>query len=666
MTVAALPADVSEVPAETVVFLAHMAVALHKIRAYPGGHPMRRVAVEAGYRSLGTVLADGPFRVGVSRTQFVVDRAATDPDHFVLRDLAARLHRVQVGSLTFEPGATEAEFTDVLERLAAESVGVRTDGGGLGVEGTDHIRIAPIAFDALSLAEGDSTGSEVDRHWQALAEVVGHPGGATISTEFAQAMAERLGSPEGRLAVAAAMERLGRWTQEGEGQGDEAVRHASESRLRDLLATIPLEGLQRLLGVDFERRESLRKLLPAVDWLPTMALIDVVEGAAQSRKEGISSVLLRLLNKLAHHNEVDGAAPAGRELRGLVRSLLDSWTLDDPNTRANLALMEALSKQDPAAATRVTEGDEAFRVVRMALELDAIGDHVDEAIEELVARGEIDELITLAVTVESGTLDLIGMIAEPKHCQRVLADRRVSLQSIETVLGRVGPDQAPFLADRLLASDWPEVRRMIGEKLLSEEFAHGAEVLRRLVEAGRDEQCGLLELLADLGRIPTGLELAIHLESADPSLRLAAYRLALTGPDRDQMLPRALGNPEERVVRLAVECGLERFPRQGLARLMSLLNGTRRSEALRAQAVAILAQFDEPTIREWLLAGMVAPGRWLRRSRLVPATPIVLAKLGVLASKWAGTPEVERVLALARRSGNPAAIAAVQVPAGES
>ena len=205
---------------------------------------------------------------------------------------------------------------------------------------------------------------------------------------------------------------------------------------------------------------------------------------------------------------------------------------------------------------------------------------------------------------------------------------------------------------------------MIGEKLLSDEFGHGVEIAQRLESSSADEQRGLLELLAELGRVPPGLDFARYLESTDPALRLAGYRLALGGPGRDQLLPQALGDPDERVVRLAIERGLERFPRQGLARLMSLLNGSRRSDTLRALAVAILVQFDEPTIREWLLAGMVIQRGWLRRSRLAPPTPIVLAKLAVLASKWAGTPDAERVLSLARRSGDPAVMAAMQQPVG--
>ena len=660
MTVALAPDDTSAVPAETVAFLAQMAVALHKIRAYPPGHPMRRAAVDVAFASLGGVVRDVPTRIGVSRTQLIIAGAATDPDHFVLHDLAARLHRVQVGSVTFDPGVTAAEFTMLLERLAAESVGVRNDGGGLGIDGTEHIQVAPIAFDALSLADGESGGSEVDRHWQALAEVVGQPGAASVSADFVQAMAERLASPEGQQAVAAAVERLGRWSQNGDGES----RVAAETRLRDLLATMPPDALQRLLGFDLGRRDSLRKLLPAVDWLPTMALIDVVETAALSQKEGISSVLLRMLSKLARNSVADTRAPVGRELRGLVRSLLDSWTLDDPNTRANLALLEALSRRDPSAPTRTTEGDEPLRLVRMAVEVGAVGDHLDEAVEELVAAGETDELIALATSDAAVVPDLVAMVAAPSLCRRVLADRRVSLASIEAVLGRVGPDQASFLAERLLATDRPEVRGLIGAKLMSDDFANGAEVLRRLESGPVEEQRGLLEFLADLGRIPAGLSVVKYLSSSDPSFRLAGFRLALTGPDRDQLLPQALGDGDERVVRLAIDRGLERFPRQALARLMSLLNGTRRSETLRAQAVAILAQFDESTIREWLLAGLVVHGGWFRRSRLAPAGPIVLAKLAVLAARWSGVPEVERVLAVARRTGDPAVMAALQAPVG--
>ena len=77
MTGVLLPTAAPMAP-PVVGFLTHLAVALHKQRAYPAGHPMRLAAIATAYRSVTAILRDNPvLRIGVARNQLAVDDAFT-------------------------------------------------------------------------------------------------------------------------------------------------------------------------------------------------------------------------------------------------------------------------------------------------------------------------------------------------------------------------------------------------------------------------------------------------------------------------------------------------------------------------------------------------------------------------------------------------------------
>ena len=88
------------------LFLPLLGIALHKCTAYPPGHPLLKSALEAVAGHLRVVLVNRPFLLlGVARSQLLVEGLATDPDNPVLRELATRLHRHQLGAIKFFTGA---------------------------------------------------------------------------------------------------------------------------------------------------------------------------------------------------------------------------------------------------------------------------------------------------------------------------------------------------------------------------------------------------------------------------------------------------------------------------------------------------------------------------------------------------------------------------------
>src|SRR5262249_47485388 len=158
------------------------------------------------------------------------------------------------------------------------------------------------------------------------------------SQALAQALLERIGTPELRPAVASTIERLGRMARTLD--GDE--RQAVEVRLADLLNALPREALGVLLDFDVKRPESLSAVVQAADWLPVTALLELVENAARAQQQGVSTMLLRLLRKLAGQG---AAMPAvgprsDTDFRSIVKGLLSEWTLAEPNPASHTRVLD--------------------------------------------------------------------------------------------------------------------------------------------------------------------------------------------------------------------------------------------------------------------------------------------------------------------------------------
>ncbi len=681
MTLTAPAPTTAPVSPEVAGFLAHLAVALHKLRAYPLGHPMRHTAVEVAYRALGNLLTpEAPFRVGVARNQLVVGEGVTDPAHFIIGDLAVRLHRRQVGAISFRGGVTRGEFTAALEVLATEPA--RSRRGAIEepvVSPTDNVEITPIAFDALTLRD-DGDGGEVDRLWQELAQAVswgnaGRGGAGTGggfgeghgpgSDGYAQAMVQRLRAPEARAALASVLERLGRVTQTLGG----AEREAAEARLGDLLATLPKDAITMLLEIDLGRREGLANLLPAVDWLPTLALVELVESAARAQRQGFSTVFLRLLRKLAGQGRSAGTRrPTGdRDLRLMVKALVEDWTLADPNTKKHAWILDSLARHEMVSTDEGAPTPEGLRLLQIAIETEAVGDLVHEAVEMVVTSNGVDELTRLLAEVpmpNRAAGEIWRQLVTPGQLRRILVNRTDPVV-VRRLLPFVGDDGVEVLLDRLLHLP-ADTRHEVVEQVLALGPGPALTLLKRIELAHPEDRRQLLQVLASVSELPAGFSARSYATAPEPLVRVEALRLMVRQPaDREEAIHLALTDDDERVAEVAITAGLEEMPRQSLTRLMLLLNSPRRSVALKAMAIPILAQFDAPSIRQWLVSNLIVQRGWFRRKRLAPKTPVLVAKLTVLAARWADLPAAARALELAARSGDPELVAAVRPGEGQ-
>ncbi len=92
-------------PQDHADLLVELAVAVHKNAIYPGTHPLLVAAVDSLARRLTSVLDQTPtLSIGVARRQLIIEGVATDEHHPILRELAGRLHRHQIGAMRFTRG----------------------------------------------------------------------------------------------------------------------------------------------------------------------------------------------------------------------------------------------------------------------------------------------------------------------------------------------------------------------------------------------------------------------------------------------------------------------------------------------------------------------------------------------------------------------------------
>ncbi len=148
----ALSSDLADV-------LIELSIALHKHAMYPEGHPSLAPACERVAQRLDPLLAEkGMLSLGVASDQLVIEGVATDPKNPVLQDLAGRLHRHQLGAVSFRRGADGYEIGEVLRLLAVEA-DRSEEPVGLGprsqLTAWPNITLHSLTYDALALLEDD-------------------------------------------------------------------------------------------------------------------------------------------------------------------------------------------------------------------------------------------------------------------------------------------------------------------------------------------------------------------------------------------------------------------------------------------------------------------------------------------------------------------------------
>lgn len=611
--------------------------------------------------------------LGVARGQLLVEGLATDPGNPVLKELANRLHRHQIGAIKMIPGVTKHEVADMLRLLGGDArhstVGSRLEE----FDGRwDHIRLLPPAYDRIELSsDGQArTGEQHNlgegtaaRLWLGLAAAAlareGAPELHTDPRAIAEALNQQMGEPERAKKVVSYLLGLSRELKLSHG----AEAAVLKERLANLLNHIKPDTLKDLatLGADLAQRRKL--VVDAAMVLPAGAVLTLLRAVSDSgSNQAIPHAMVRLLSKLAF--QADKGAQSVREeadlaLREGVRQLVERWTLTDPNPLPYSRVLERLSRH-PAGSTGVNVEEfpaEAIRLIKISLETDTVGETVWAALEAMVAEGLATDVVTLVEdpNVAEDIAELYWTkLATPSNMRIMLSNEPRDTPVVEMLLERMGMTAAEPMLESLEVADNRTIRRRLLTRLGKLGPAIGPMLTERLPGAPWYVQRNLLALLGSLPEIPADFPLAEYAGNEDARVRREALKLMLRIPAyHDEAIVTAVGDDDDVNVRLGLTAALDGgCPAAAVSRVRILLNDPRLALELRVLAIRVLGTVKTPVTRDWLVGQALTTGGWFRRKKLVPKTPELVAVISCLAQGFRQDANAQLVLRLAWESSD--------------
>ena len=660
-------------------FLVEFSIALHKNQMYPPGHPHLNTALVGFNDRIHTLLASRPsISIGVARKQLVIEGVATDPENPLLRELALKLHRHQLGAVKIMPAVQDFEVAEFLALLVQDPY-LSTEPLGRPASGDlrrwENIWLFPLAYDQLELIEGSeedgaATGP-ADRGrggqlWVGLASAAlasdgqeAHPAPASADpSEVARAIDDHHGEKTYDQVIVGYMLQIADEIKTDPNPEGSALNR----RVSRLVNSLRPETLKRLLEMGGDTHQRSRFVLDATQGMAIDAVMELVKAAADAGSQNMSNSLVRLLNKLAVHAEVgvpETREGANRELREHVRKLVTGWDLDDPNPNSYTDILEQMSRNRPERPTFGGDNEaEPERLVQMAVEIDALGETVIRAVDTMVKRGKMGaalDILEKSPRRNEATMTLLDYLVSPERLIALLADEStIDFDLVDRVSRRLGSLAAEPLLDAYAAAEQRAVRRKLHDRVSVIGAGIGDQVVVRLTGTPWYVQRNMLTLLASMPTWPDDFSPEAWARHEDPRVRREAYRLLFRLPDkRSSALTAALADTDEGIERLALAAATEGCPPAMGARLERVAADPTRSPEMRALAIRAVGGLRRAESLPILLDASQVKGGFLRRARLHEKGPELLAALGVLAQYWAEDDEARVVLGLAAKSDDP-------------
>ena len=676
------PAAGNALPKDLADFLIELSVALHRRAMYPGGHPSLASAEDRVLRRLTPLLKNaGQIAIGVASEQLVIDGVATDSKNHLLRGLAQRLHSHRLAGFRLHTGVETLEIAGFLARLACDP---KTEGlepitlPGSNSTQWPHISAYRQSYERLELIEDDEAAGFGKRRmpraaqlWYALSQaaMMADTDGASVSadtdpTEVAEALNVRAASEHAYEQVV-----VGYLLQIAEelktSQSDNAA--VLRARVSRLVRALSPEAVRRLLEMGGSLAQRHAFLSDAAEGMAVEAVLTLTVAAAQVQQQAISKPLLRLLVKLASHSRrgpANARSSSDRLFRENVHELIDGWCLPDPISSEYGKVLDRLS--NPAAgpfSLGITQNAEPERIVEICIEIRNAAPTLWDAVAALIGRGDIVMLLD-TIDVVPGDNPLPGVIrariATPEYFSRLLNTPSVDPKRLEEFARRVGEPATTALLDALAESQSRATRRKLLDVLSHLGDSIGPAVVARLTGSPWYIQRNLLILLSGLGKWPPDFSPVPFSAHADGRVRREAYRLMLRRQTtRAAAITSALGDVELPIVRLGLDASQKECPPSAVPRLVQRLSARSLPADMEVLAVRTLSSTRAPEALPCLLSLAVTRTQWLRRERVAPKSPAVLAALGGLAQHWASDAHVAKILSRAARSRDADVRAAV-------
>lgn len=664
-------------------FLLDFLGAQQRFAMYPLGHPLLDPAVESLQKRLNSLFLDrASVAVGITPSQLILSGVPTDPEHSLLKELAARLHRRNVGGLKFYRGVSKTELSSFLGVIGTENELLEAASHDEPSAQWPHIRLFGLAYDKLLLMDDEEEdiplfdplgGSWAGRLWLGLAR-------AAVGEHLSDEAAAKLEPEE----IAKAIDGLGKDARRDDkilaaitdlaeacsGRA-RAETIALQRQLSRLIGSLAPETLQRLMTMGGNLEKRRKWLFEASKVMTADVILSLVEAAAKASSRTISPAMLQLLAKLSAH--VNEGPPrtrlrAEQALRHRVHALIDSWSRPVTQGAPDYdRLLDQLPSGSGDFEPMLVYGPEPQRIIHTCVELGLVQAGTRRAVDRMVEQGETGYLLDLLDRLPAddpvGT-ELRQMVYQPAVVSRVLSFEPVDLDTLGRLVPHVGLAALGTLLDALSAAKERKVRARLIDTIAHLGPAIGQDVVRRISGAPWFVQRNLLKVLGMLPELPEGFSLAACVRHPDPRVRHEALRIMLRDRvRRPEALKRALEAPDPPTVRLGIMAAAEGCPPSVAPILLQRIHSGGLDPQLRATAIKAVAAVDNPNVLVALLGLSVVKGPlpWMRK--LAPKAPELLAALQGLATHWPYHPQAAKVLQLAlaskdhdiRRAGTPVA-----------
>lgn len=619
------------------VALRELSNAMQRLGMYPPGHGHAVAAVHSLQDKVTAALLDrDAITVGITPHGLLIDGIAIEPLPSMLRELASKLHRRNVGTVHIQSGVSGAELATMVAALAAPDADEQVGRDGLRLE---HLRVEPLVYDVLEFGNPLADQELDEVFWMQLVEAA-----------FGRRLADTEGVPPAELLADNITEQSK--TASGARRVYEALsglcsaiatrpeRSTISARRRfiDVLTALSRPVTTRVMSAaptPSSRRRFLRETLSVV---PPALVLQVLESVADADNDPISDQLRWLLGRLAGGGE--GTTSAGNAaFSAQVVGLVEQWegTAQDPIDN---------DSGDPRLSI------EGLRIVAIGLEIAAPTSTVIAAAVRVTRQGRIAELLQLLdepANDVAAVRAITTAVFEPGLLAVLLDATPIDFGIVERVALPLGRDATDPLLDALdVAGDRTTRRRLLD--LLARVAAGDAETLMaRLPDARWHLARNIFVLLARLPDVQQVEPILMGLRHPDRRVRHEAFKAALGQPSiRSRAVQDAIEGDDPAMTRTALAALDRECPPDLIAPVLSVLG--HEDPDLQLLAVGLVADARNPLVVPPLLGLVRSRGGLLRRTRLLPRTPVMLAALQVLASRWGHHRPVLPVLQLAARS----------------